>query len=48
MFAREILARAGRYRIFLSLADRDDAGEHAFNLIEKFYAYPYGHIPGSV
>jgi hypothetical protein len=38
----------GRCRIFLSLADRDDAGEHASNLIEKFYAYPCGHIPDSV
>jgi hypothetical protein len=38
----------GRCRIFLFLADRDDAGEHAFNLIEKFYAYPDGDIPGSV
>ena len=37
-----------RCRIFLSLADRDDAGEQAFNLIEKFYAYPDGHIPDSV
>ena len=39
---------SGRYGIFQSLADRDDAGERAFNLIEKFYAYAYGHIPGSV
>ena len=37
-----------RCRIFQYLADRDDAGEHASNLIEKFYAYPYGHIPDSV